>query len=304
MTKFWMLVGLPGCGKSTWANEHKNEYDFEIISSDALRESLFGDINDQTHNNEVFDYMNKKVIDLLSEDKDVCYDATNINHKSRKSILNMIHNSNLKDIECIAVLFETPILTCYYRNKQRERKVPEYVIDKMLHKFEIPFYQEGFDEIISIIPEHDPNYELEDWTVSADEMAGKDQMNPHHTLDLLSHCYKCEDYILQRNDLYDIQPEVCMAALFHDYGKLFTSIWDSEKQICHYFNHENVGAYHLLFVRFPKYLNRYKIIFYVNYHMKPYISDTSIKKLNEYKNLFKDEWINLVLLHEGDMYAH
>lgn len=43
MTDFIMLVGLPGSGKSTYAEELKRE-GYIIHSSDAIREELTGDI--------------------------------------------------------------------------------------------------------------------------------------------------------------------------------------------------------------------------------------------------------------------
>ena len=50
MTKFLMMVGLVGSGKSTKAQELSKEYDATIFSSDALREELYGNIDDQEHN--------------------------------------------------------------------------------------------------------------------------------------------------------------------------------------------------------------------------------------------------------------
>lgn len=44
MPKFIMMVGLPGSGKSTWAKEYvkTSENETVILSSDAVREELFG----------------------------------------------------------------------------------------------------------------------------------------------------------------------------------------------------------------------------------------------------------------------
>lgn len=44
MVEFIMLVGLPGSGKSTYAEKLK-EKGYIIHSSDAIREELTGDIN-------------------------------------------------------------------------------------------------------------------------------------------------------------------------------------------------------------------------------------------------------------------
>ena len=59
---FTMLMGLPGSGKSTFANEvvTADSLTSVLISSDSLREELFGDVNDQTHNTEVFEEMHRR----------------------------------------------------------------------------------------------------------------------------------------------------------------------------------------------------------------------------------------------------
>ena len=50
---FLMLVGLPCSGKSTISKKLAEKYNATIFSSDALREEMFGDVNDQTHNQEL-----------------------------------------------------------------------------------------------------------------------------------------------------------------------------------------------------------------------------------------------------------
>ena len=52
---FTMVVGIPGSGKSTFAEEHKNENTIHI-SSDAIREEIFGDAGCQDDNNRVFNF--------------------------------------------------------------------------------------------------------------------------------------------------------------------------------------------------------------------------------------------------------
>ena len=137
MSIFYMTIGLPGSGKSTYV-ERMN--DVIIHSSDNIRQELFGDINDQTHNEEVFRILHKRIIEDLSNGKNVVYDATNINYKRRMEFLKSLNRFHC---EKIALLFMTPIHVCIARNMMRERKVPENVIMKMYHCFYIPYYYEG-----------------------------------------------------------------------------------------------------------------------------------------------------------------
>ena len=56
MNNFIMMMGLPGVGKDYFV-ENRLKYAYPnaiIVSSDDIREEVFNDINDQTHNSEVF----------------------------------------------------------------------------------------------------------------------------------------------------------------------------------------------------------------------------------------------------------
>ena len=56
MAKLVVMVGLPGSGKSYYANKLYQEAvsPTVILSSDDYRKRLFGDENDQEHNDQVF----------------------------------------------------------------------------------------------------------------------------------------------------------------------------------------------------------------------------------------------------------
>ena len=56
-----MMVGLVGAGKSYKAQELSEEYNATIFSSDELRAELFGNVNDQSHNQELFVELHKRI---------------------------------------------------------------------------------------------------------------------------------------------------------------------------------------------------------------------------------------------------
>lgn len=65
-----MLIGISGCGKSSFARDFSEGYDdIEVFSSDAIRKEVFGDENDQTHNNEVFSILHKRIISSLKRER-------------------------------------------------------------------------------------------------------------------------------------------------------------------------------------------------------------------------------------------
>lgn len=100
---FIMLIGNVGSGKSTFANELIEEYkndssDDKIIylSSDDIREEILGSEENQGNNSVVFEEMKKRTIDALKNGMNVVYDATNINKKRRKSLLNQLPKNSHK----------------------------------------------------------------------------------------------------------------------------------------------------------------------------------------------------------------
>ena len=145
MSKLVITVGIPACGKSYFA-EQEHEKGAVVISSDSIREELYGDVNDQSHNAEVFDTMKKCTIATLRNGDYVIYDATNLNAKRRINFLKELRRE-VKEFEAICVVFAGPYEECCERNKNRERTVPDYVMERMYKNFQPPFYEEGWDVI-------------------------------------------------------------------------------------------------------------------------------------------------------------
>ena len=302
MTKVFVLVGLPGCGKSTWAQQNKGHYQmFDVVlSSDEYRQKLLGDENNQLNNELVFSTLYKDAIQYLKEGKSICIDATNITRKARRGILNRIKENHI-ECEKIAVVFEVEPKIVFSQNLSRDRVVPGQVIHKMMCNFEIPFYGEGFDTINIVY--HRSNEDAISYMDMFRKMKGFDQNNPHHSLDLFSHCAKCHD-ILAQNDINN--EELVMASSLHDIGKLHTGKYNGDKGQCQYIGHQGYGAYISLFLDYrPFVIDRYKVAFYINYHMEPYnLNHANPETVEKYKKLFGEEWDNLIKLHEADAAAH
>ena len=87
MQKFLMLMGISSSGKSTLAQTMAAKCNYKVFSSDALREELFGDENDQTHNSEVFEELHRRILKALDAGENCVYDATNLNRKRRIQFL-------------------------------------------------------------------------------------------------------------------------------------------------------------------------------------------------------------------------
>ena len=142
MANVYILVGLPASGKSTKAKELPGV----VLSSDSIRAELYGSEEEQGNPKEVFDALYQRMEMLLFRDLSVVVDATNINRWERSRAIELAKKWNARNIVCINI--DTPLEECKKRNQTRERKVPEFVYDKMLQKYESPSYDEGFTMIL------------------------------------------------------------------------------------------------------------------------------------------------------------
>ena len=142
----YMLIGIPGSGKSTFAKLIQPVLNYKILSSDEYRKNMFGSEDDQEHNSQIFTKLHEDMNDLLSKGENVCYDATNIKRSDRKACLKSISYP----CEKIAIFIRCSVDEAKKRNSNRDRIVPDEVIDKMYSNLIEPSIDEGFDEIINI----------------------------------------------------------------------------------------------------------------------------------------------------------
>lgn len=235
MAKLYMLIGLPGSGKTSWANDHADAYNAKVMSSDAFRRLVCGSEEDQTRNNEVFAKMNDCVATLLENGRDVIYDATNLTRKNRERTMKYI-NYKVKNVEYTALIFTTPIEICKVNNQKRTRQVPGKVYDRMLRQFEMPLYSEGFEHIhtIDIFTSllNPYSYIAKAYDFSQD--------HPRHAEDLYTHSILALSSMTENEQ--EIYPNLLCAAFLHDIGKLYTKTIDKDG-VAHYIGHENYGAY-------------------------------------------------------------
>ena len=82
--KLEILIGLPGSGKSTYCKEKRESNSNSVyLSSDKIREELYGNESIQGNPAEVFTLMQSRAIEALKNGIDVFYDATNLTRKDR-----------------------------------------------------------------------------------------------------------------------------------------------------------------------------------------------------------------------------
>ena len=228
----WVMVGLSGSGKSSVAKEiAENNSNTIIVSLDNICEELTGKVEDQSKNEEASKIFHKRIREALENNTNVIADATNITMRSRRAII-----ENVKGIECrkIAYLIPKPFDQCKLDNLNRQHPVPEEVLDRQIRKFQIPFMGEGFDEgIIHYI--HNKN--RLDTLKMFDNMEGFNQQNPHHTSTLADHCKNAYELFSR----YGYPSKYNLAALFHDYGKLYCKELNNDG-VAHFHGHDSIGS--------------------------------------------------------------
>ncbi|WP_313069929.1 ATP-binding protein [Lacrimispora sp.] len=289
---FRIMIGLSASGKSTVAKKIANEDDCVIISSDSIRgEICDGGVIDQTQNDEVFRIFHKRIKDNLRSGKNVIADATNINMKARRSLL-----ENVKSADCHKIAYIVPksVERCIEDNIYKEYPVPHHVIQKQMMNFQIPFLEEGFDEIQ--IHRFNKEYELA-LTDLQIKMIGFNQNNPYHNMTLSNHC-TYTGLLFADNYGRDYRD----AAYIHDIGKLFTQKFDNNG-VAHYYQHENVGSYYLLSNYNNLDIDEQSILnmcFLLNYHMMPMSWDSNKSKLKWKKRFGEYKYQMLLDFNECD----
>lgn len=150
MPKCYQLIGIPGSGKSTWISNQDWAGDCVVVSTDNHVEDYAKSVG-KTYSEVFADYM-PTAVDLMAQDvvrareqgKDIIWDQTSVNVKSRKRKFNMLPN-----YEHIAVVFKTPEQKELYRRlfSRPGKNIPDHVIASMIASFQMPTEEEGFKEI-------------------------------------------------------------------------------------------------------------------------------------------------------------
>lgn len=127
MCTLYVMIGVSGSGKSTFAKKFAAERRAEYVSTDELRKMMYGDEAEQKGGRQVFDVAYMNIAAHLNHRRSVVFDATNTTTKGRDRLIKVA--KECKSLESlVAILCNPPLETCLKQNKMRERQVPENVI--------------------------------------------------------------------------------------------------------------------------------------------------------------------------------
>jgi predicted kinase len=154
MPKLYVLVGVPGSGKSTWYKNQdwlgEDKKDHKYVSTDQHVEGYAKD-QGKTYSEVFEEYMPTAVKQMIINvnmasalQMDIVWDQTSTTVSSRTRKFNM-----LPDYYAIAVVFRTPKEEELARRlaSRPGKVIPEHVLHDMIWNFEMPTEEEGFKEI-------------------------------------------------------------------------------------------------------------------------------------------------------------
>lgn len=155
MSKCYILVGVPGSGKSTWIATAPLDWNNTVVASTDNYIEQQAKAENKTYN-EVFKYsmpgavehMASVVVDAVANGYDIVWDQTSCSKKTRAKKIRMLPD----EYEIIAVVFPTPDPAELDRRlKARPGKnIPPEVMKSMIGSFEAPTASEGFDRIVYV----------------------------------------------------------------------------------------------------------------------------------------------------------
>lgn len=128
MPTLHMMIGIPGCGKSTYAARLAETTGARIVSSDGIRKELTGteEYLYPELNTKVFGIFRSRVAEWI-KDTDVIADATNIHVKDWKTYVGLCPEGTA----AFAYWFDICPDVAMKRMEGRERKVPREVLERM-----------------------------------------------------------------------------------------------------------------------------------------------------------------------------
>lgn len=134
------MTGIPGSGKSTLAHQLAEQHNATVHSYD----DMLGANTKHSMGGEVKKLWIEKMRSDLSIGRSVICDGLPLTIAERKELL-----AQFADIPCEKILAVkiVPLEICLQRNRNRHKRLPDFVVEQAAQKMEPPTKDEGWDKI-------------------------------------------------------------------------------------------------------------------------------------------------------------
>lgn len=151
--KAWILCGIPGSGKTTFARKLAKKNRATYISGDLLRDQL----EDSGISNpcwaEIWSEVESAVEEAAGQGHDVVVDGVHSSKACRAETAGLLRGFGYSYLELVVI--DCPLERALAQNKQRDRVVDEYIIRNMhreLQKGLNSICSEGWDRVYFVGP--------------------------------------------------------------------------------------------------------------------------------------------------------
>lgn len=132
-----MMSALPGSGKDTYIQKH---LDLPVLSLDDIRRKRNISPKDKKGNGQVIQIAKETAKKFMRKQESFIFNATNLTKDMRNKWIALFNDYHAK----ITIIYiEVPYQQLIAQNHNRDHKVPEKAVEKMIRKLEIPTLDEA-----------------------------------------------------------------------------------------------------------------------------------------------------------------